>query len=208
MICPTVLALARTWSNPVNTLSVRRLAILFTNPGCVSDSWTIIFLWSNAAAKITGKATKPPLQKTTSISYLINRKKAWRNPAPNKNMSRIFLSLEDRLVSLRYLPDKIVTNVVGTTFSRLLQIVSSKLPLDPNRYKWLICLTYVGLLSRKSSKLFIGKTCPPVPHQAIAMVIFFSWENCLVCIILSDIDKSFLGWISYPFPSRLSRAFI
>ena len=40
--------------------------ILFTSPGVISDSWIITGIWRCLAARTTGTATKPPLEKTTS----------------------------------------------------------------------------------------------------------------------------------------------
>lgn len=134
MICPTVLDLGKTSSKPVNTLSAKRLAILLTNPGWVSDSWTMIFLWTNAAANTTGKATYPHLQNTTSTRYRKSRKSDWKKPAIKRKISRIFLYLDIRSVSLRYLPDKMGMNVNRGIFAEIASYTwYSRLFADPNQ---------------------------------------------------------------------------
>ena len=56
-----------THGKPEKFLAEKFPAIRFTNQGWTSDSWTMIFFPRSFAAKTTGNATYPPLQKTTSI---------------------------------------------------------------------------------------------------------------------------------------------
>jgi len=133
-ICPTVSDLGNTLSNPVNTLSAKRAAILLTNPECVSDSCTMIFFLNILVAMITGSATYPPLQNTTSILYSRNRNIDCTRPNKKEKKSLMFMICAINGVSLRYFPEKIVTKwLVYHLADNLSLVFFSKLFLPPNR---------------------------------------------------------------------------
>lgn len=183
-ICPIFFASGNTLSNHTNTLLAKREAILFTNPACVSDSWTIIFFCRRAAANTTGKATYPHLHKTTSTRYNNIYPNDWKKPITKRKMSRRFFSLDCQMVSLRYFPDmigkKITSGVVSLNWAATWL---SRLFADQNRYIFFTCCAYWGFFWIHSMTLFIGKTWPHVHHQAIAIVIFFVDLVGLVIIV-------------------------
>ena len=96
------------------------------------------------------------------------------NPTANRNKSLIFFRRDFRGVSLRHFHDKIEINL---TLSQNLAAVScSSEFLDQNRIISLTWFEYFLSEIIVSIRDFIGKTCQPVPPQAMTIVFFFIVE--------------------------------
>ena len=93
------------------------------------------------------------------------------NPAVNKNKSLIFFKRDFNGVSLRRFHDKIEINL--TLFQNFAAVSCSNEFLDQNRIISLTWSEYFGSEIIVSIKDFTGKTCQPVPPQAITIVFFF-----------------------------------
>ncbi len=175
-ICPTTISLhGKTPENPVNIFEENFAHILFANHGCVSDSWSNMFLLRSHAAITTGNETYHHLQNITSIRFLM----IWYaetsiHRASEKNHN-IFLHIAISSLSLLRFPLHTLMNVSSCMFFwSPVHMVYSRLGFSQNRKKLCsaCCCTFIYLTND-----WTGNTCPPVHPPANPMRIINTNTN-------------------------------